>query len=232
VPVQVVYAWVIVPIDEAEYFRKKPQQSRSRAVVSAILESADQLLTRAGDPDKLSLEGIARRAGIGIGSLYDYFSNRENLLGAFLSRVTDANFVELEKQVNATNALSFDEALPLIVDATMTLYLAKPDRTRATIAAIARLGWMRPVVTERDRFAGVLAARLRVSFPELEPQQVQLTTEVLCDCVIGVIAGELWRTRTPEQHQRVRSEVVAMVKASVQRLRSTANHPPEIRGVR
>ncbi|MDP2271626.1 MAG: TetR/AcrR family transcriptional regulator [Archangium sp.] len=210
-----------MPLDESEYLRKKPQQSRSRAVVSAILEAADQLLTRVGDPEKVSLEGVARRAGIGIGSLYDYFSNREDVLGAFLSRLTDANFVELEKQVNATNAVSFDEALPLIVDATMKLYLAHPDRTRATIAAIARLGWMRPVVAERDRFAGVLAARLRVSFPELDPDKVQLTTEVLCDSVIGVVAGELWRTRTVEQHEKVRAEVVSMVKAAVQRLRST-----------
>lgn len=209
-----------MPLDESEYLRKKPQQSRSRAVVSAILEAADQLLTRVGDPEKVSLEGVARRAGIGIGSLYDYFSNREDVLGAFLSRLTDANFVELEKQVNATSALSFDEALPLIVDATMKLYLEHPARTRATIAAIARLGWMRPVVTERDRFAGVLAARLRVSFPELDPQKVQLTTEVVCDSVIGVVAGELWRTRTDEQHERVRAEVVSMVRAAVQRLRS------------
>jgi len=210
-----------VPTDESDYFRKKPQQSRSRAVVSAILEAADQLLTRAGDPEKVSLQGIAQRAGVGIGSLYDYFSNRENVLGAFLSRLTDANFVELEKEVNATSALPFDEALPLIVEATMKLYLAQPDRTRATIAAIARLGWMGPVVTERDRFAAVLTKRLCTSFPELAPEKVQLTTEVLCDSVIGVIAGELWRTRSPEQHEKVRAEVVLMVKDAVRRLRST-----------
>lgn len=208
-----------MPTDETEYFRKKPQQSRSRAVVSAILEAADQLLTRAGDPEKVSLQGIAQRAGVGIGSLYDYFSNRENVLGAFLSRLTDANFVELEKQVNATNSLPFDEALPLIVEATMKLYLAQPDRTRATIAAIARLGWMGPVVTERDRFAGVLTQRLCASYPELDPNEVQLTTEVLCDSVIGVVAGELWRTRSPAQHEKVRSEVVLMVKDAVRRLR-------------
>ncbi len=207
-----------MPTDESEYFRKKPQQSRSRAVVSAILEAADQLLTRAGDPEKVSLQGIAQRAGVGIGSLYDYFSNRENVLGAFLSRLTDANFVELEKEVNATSSLPFDEALPLIVEATMKLYLAQPDRTRA---AIARLGWMGPVVTERDRFAAVLTKRLCTSFPELAPEKVQLTTEVLCDSVIGVIAGELWRTRSPEQHEKVRAEVVLMVKDAVRRLRST-----------
>lgn len=207
-------------VDETEYLRKKPQQSRSRAVVSAILEAADQLLTRAGDPEKVSLQGIASRAGVGIGSLYDYFSNRENVLGAFLARITDANFARLEADVAATRELPFEQALPLIVDATMKMYLEQPERTRATIAAIARLGWMKPVVVERDRFAAVLTQRLVHSYPELDVNRAQLTVEVLCDSVIGVVAGELWRTRTPEESARVRREVSALVMDTVKRLRT------------
>ena len=69
--------------------------------------------------------------GVGIGSLYDYFANREGLLGAFLSRVTEKNFEALEREVMGTRSMKFDEALPLIVDAVLRTYLEKPARTRA-----------------------------------------------------------------------------------------------------
>ncbi|MGV3621818.1 MAG: TetR/AcrR family transcriptional regulator [Archangium sp.] len=204
--------------DESEFLRKKPQQSRSRSVVNAIIEAADQLLERTGDPNKVSLQGIAQRAGVGIGSLYDYFANREGLLGAFLARLTDANFAALEKEVMGTQSMSFDQALPLIIDATLRTYLDKPDRTRAIIQAIARLGWMKPVIVERDRFAGVLTRRIQAEHPKLELAKVQLASEVLCDAVMGVVISELWRERDGEGSARVREEVVTLVRGRVDAL--------------
>ncbi len=204
--------------DESEFLRKKPQQSRSRSVVNAIIEAADQLLERTGDPQKVSLQGIAQRAGVGIGSLYDYFANREGLLSAFLARLTDANFAALEKEVVGTQSMSFDRALPLIVDATLRMYLEKPDRTRATITTIARLGWMKPVVAERDRFAGVLTKRLSAEYPKLPLERVTLASEVMCDAVMGVVVSELWRDRDAEASARVREEVVAVVRNHVAEL--------------
>lgn len=201
--------------DENEFLRKQPKQSRSRSVVNAIIEAADQLLERTGDPQKVSLQGIAQRAGVGIGSLYDYFANREGLLGAFLARVTEQNFAALEKEVSGTEQLTFDEALPLIVDATLRTYLEKPERTRATISTIFRLGWIKPTVVERDRFAAVLSARLLKSYPRLDPAKAQLTAELLCDCVMGVVMAELWRERTPERSARVREELVALVRERI-----------------
>lgn len=201
--------------DESDFLRKKPQQSRSRSVVNAIIEAADQLLERTGDPNKVSLQGIAQRAGVGIGSLYDYFANREGLLGAFLARLTDANFAALEKEVVGTQSMPFDQALPAIVDATLRTYLEKPDRTRAIIQAIARLGWMKPVIEERDRFAAVLTRRLHAEHPDVELAKVQLMAEVMCDAVMGVVTSELWRERDAQRSIDVREEVVTLVRTRV-----------------
>lgn len=204
--------------DESDFLRKKPQQSRSRQVVDSILQAADEFLARSENPDALSLQGIARRAGVGIGSLYDYFANREGLLGAFLARLSQTNFEELERQVAGTRGLSFDEALPHIVDATLKTYLERPQRTRGAVLAIARLGLMTPVVRERDRFAGVLAERMRAEHPELSVEKSQLVSEVLCDCVIGVVLGELWRERDARGAAAVRDEVVAIVRQRIDAL--------------
>ncbi len=207
--------------DDSEFFRKKPQQSRSRSVVNALFEAADQLLERSGDPKQVSLQGIAQRAGVGIGSLYDYFANREGLLGAFLSRLTEKNFEELERQVLGTRTMKFDEALPLILDSVLRTYLDKPARTRAVIHAIAMTGWVKPVVAERDRFALLLAQRLHIEHPEIDFEALKLTSEVLCDAVMGVVQAELWREpSSSERTERVRNELVELARLRIAKLLS------------
>lgn len=209
-----------MPIDDEAFFRKRPQQSRSRSVVNAILEAADELLSSSGDPERLSLQGIARRAGVGIGSLYDYFPNREKLLGAFLSKLTEHNYKAIEAQLDSMRDEPFDEALPKFVDATMTLYLSHPRRTRAAVLALARLGLVSPAATDRDRVAALIARRVCETFPGVEYERARLSLEVICDSVIGVIVGELWRTRTPEQQATVRAEVTSLVREGIARLRT------------
>lgn len=201
--------------DDADFFRKKPTQSRSRSVVNAIISATDQLLERSGDPTQLSLEGIARRAGVGIGSLYDYFANREGLLGALVARITEANFEALSREVAQTEGMPFDQALPVILEKTMDTYLSSPVRTRGIAAAIFRLGWLKPVVRERDRFAELLARRLLAEHPHLDAAQVRLTAEVLCDCAMGVVVTELWRERTPAQLAAAKAELLTVVRRHV-----------------
>ncbi len=201
--------------DPTEFFRKQPQQSRSRALVNAILGAAEEFVSRGEDPDAVSLQGIARRAGVGIGSLYDYFSSRDGVLGALLSRITDDNFERLEREVSAHGPLPFDQLVPRMVDATMRLYLDNPKRTRTIVLTIVRLGWMKRVVAERDRFAAVLAKRLRESHPEVDPRRAQSAAEVLCDALMGVVLAELWRERTADERARIAAEVHALVASTL-----------------
>lgn len=58
--------------------RKQPQQRRSRATVDKILAAAAQVLAEEGDG--ATTDRIAARAGVSIGSLYQYFPNKDALL--------------------------------------------------------------------------------------------------------------------------------------------------------
>jgi AcrR family transcriptional regulator len=65
--------------------RKLPQQGRSRETVDALLEATAQLLVRDGY-DKASTNKIALKAGVSIGSLYQYFPSKEALVSELLER--------------------------------------------------------------------------------------------------------------------------------------------------
>ena len=64
--------------DRSMYFmRKTPSQSRSMATVNAILAAAAQVLIEVGYGNA-NTNKIAERAGVGIGSLYEYFPGKES----------------------------------------------------------------------------------------------------------------------------------------------------------
>lgn len=65
--------------------RKIPRQGRSRATVDAILDACAEGLTSKGY-EPLTTNAISERAGVSIGTLYEYFPNRESIAAALAGR--------------------------------------------------------------------------------------------------------------------------------------------------
>ncbi len=59
--------------------RKQPQQARSEELVSAILEAAVQVLAKEGF-HRFTTARVADKAGVSVGSLYQYFPNKASIL--------------------------------------------------------------------------------------------------------------------------------------------------------
>ena len=68
--------------------RKSPVQARSAATVDAILEATIQVLLSVGK-ERLTTTRVALRAGVSVGTLYQYFPNKRALLQAALKRHLD-----------------------------------------------------------------------------------------------------------------------------------------------
>jgi AcrR family transcriptional regulator len=65
--------------------RKRPRQRRSEATVDAILEAAARILESDG-LDALTTNAVADRAGVSVGSLYQYFPGKTALLAELIRR--------------------------------------------------------------------------------------------------------------------------------------------------
>src|SRR5580692_5674813 len=77
--------------------RKSPVQARSAASVDAILEGTVQVLREVGK-ERLTTTRVASRAGVSVGTLYQYFPNKSALLQAALKR----HLAEMADTVEAT----------------------------------------------------------------------------------------------------------------------------------
>jgi AcrR family transcriptional regulator len=59
--------------------RRRPKQARSADLVSAVLEAAVQVLVKEGGK-RFTTARVAERAGVSVGSLYQYFPNKASIL--------------------------------------------------------------------------------------------------------------------------------------------------------
>ena len=69
--------------------RRNPKQARSQATVDAILEATFHILETEGQA-KLTTNLTSERAGVSIGTLYQYFSDRDAILAAMGQRQAEA----------------------------------------------------------------------------------------------------------------------------------------------
>lgn len=132
--------------------RKAPRQSRSAATVSAILEAAAHILDQRG-LEGYNTNAVAARAGVSIGSLYQYFPGKDALTVTLIRRDHEALLAALAAAVERTRGAGLAEGLAALARVAVDHQLDRPrlarlldveeDRlpisrdSRATIAAIA-----------------------------------------------------------------------------------------------
>ena len=102
--------------------RKQPKQSRSKDLVDAILTAASRVLTQSGYED-VSTKRVSEVAGVSVGSLYQYFPNRESLVAGVIERLVDRNVRKLEARLDAAQGLSPEQAIEMIVSFLVNLFL-------------------------------------------------------------------------------------------------------------
>ena len=106
--------------------RKAPRQQRSAQTVAAIVEAAAQVLESDGR-DGFNTNAVAMRAGVSVGSLYQYFRSKDALIVALLRREED-RFVD--DCARAAGATSGREALVVFIEAGVRQQLARPRLAR------------------------------------------------------------------------------------------------------
>ena len=111
--------------------RKWPVQARSAASVDAILQATVQVLLLVGK-DRLTTTRVASRAGVSVGTLYQYFPNKSALLQAVLQKHLDG-VAEAVEEVCRTHP---GKPLPQMATALVSAFLDAKMRDVETSVAL------------------------------------------------------------------------------------------------
>jgi AcrR family transcriptional regulator len=107
--------------------RKIPQQSRAEYTVAAILEAAAGILETRG-MEGLNTNLVAQRAGVSVGSLYQYFPNKDALIVALCLREKTAFYAEAEDALSQPTGRT---ALQYLISVSVRQQLRRPALARA-----------------------------------------------------------------------------------------------------
>jgi AcrR family transcriptional regulator len=88
--------------------RKQPVQARFETTVLAIHEASIQVLLSIGYR-KLTTTRVAERAGVSVGTLYQYFPNRQALIRAVLERYLMEMSASIQADCQTLRGRSLDE---------------------------------------------------------------------------------------------------------------------------
>jgi AcrR family transcriptional regulator len=162
--------------------RKLPQQDRSRITVEAILEATARILTEEGY-EKANTNRIAERAGISIGSLYQYFPNKESLMAALMEQHANeiAGLVESKLQYLSNGPLEI--VIPKLVRAVIAAHAIDPRLHQVLNEEIPRSARLQQMQTADERIDRLIRAYLeRWSDDRLErlhPHNLDMTVFIL-----------------------------------------------------
>lgn len=160
--------------------RRAPVQRRSAERLGRILDAAAELLDEAGY-EELSTRTVAIRAGVPIGSVYRFFSNKRDMADALARRNLDEYVRRVSTRLAATRGAGWRPAIALLVDE----YAAM----KRTVPGFALVDFGIPVPGARGAANHLVAERLHVLISRhlsLDPDDQRLALTF----VVGVEAAD------------------------------------------
>ena len=118
--------------------RKQPSQRRSRETVGIILEAAARILEKDGLAG-FNTNAVAERAGVSIGSIYQYFPNKDALILALIAKFEHELLETVREAAKVARGRGLPAALNLFVRALLEAHGRRAELNRLLEAEEERL---------------------------------------------------------------------------------------------
>ncbi|MFH1844565.1 MAG: TetR/AcrR family transcriptional regulator [bacterium] len=192
--------------------RKHPRQDRARETVTAIVQAGAELIVELGYAGATTNK-IAKRAGVSIGSLYQYFPNKDAIFLALFQQHQAA-----VRQIIANCQTQFDdpgiplaETLRALFSNLVELHEINPRLNQALVQELPQPEQMEiKCQAENQAYIEQLEATLRRR-PDVNRQNLEIAAHLLVRTT-GAIARWLGHEAPPELDKReIIDETVAML---------------------
>ena len=105
--------------------RKRPSQDRAKSTVDALVLATGRVLADVGYA-KASTNRIARVAGVSVGSLYQYFPNKEALVGELIDRHQDEMMLVFMTRLTELRDAPLADAVRGVISALIEAHCVDP----------------------------------------------------------------------------------------------------------
>lgn len=192
--------------------RKRPRQSRSQATVTAILDATARILVERGFA-AASTNAVAERAGVSVGSLYQYFPNKDALVSALQARHGEQMMAVIQRALTKAMDATVADALAGLIQATVEAHGVDADLHRVLEEQLGSMAVdaLRNEYTDvmEDRIVALLARhRDEITAPDLK-----LAAFMLMHAAHGLIHAVVRQRPKGVSLKNATQEIVAMMTA-------------------
>lgn len=175
-------------LQQAEFARKTPKQARAQHTVEVILRAAAHIL-KAESYAGFTTNAVAKKAGVSIGSLYQYFDSKEALVAALAEAHAKEGYALLLESVRlaAEQPRSIEETVRHYIGAMVRLHEDDPALHRVLMELVPGIrGSVQLMQQVSNQSAALVRAWLEAHRGELRPLDVEVATYVLVTSVEAV----------------------------------------------
>lgn len=195
--------------------RNKPKQQRAKLTVEAILEATQELMKEVGF-EQISTNKIAKKAGVSIGSIYQFFPNKEAIYQAVEERMIDT----MSKDATEIMAKHGDSTAVELAEVLLEVIFARANEYPDLIPLVSRL-MMNPngssaLVRLQENI--IIAGRqlLLRNKRHIEFEDAHTTSYMLCNLCVLLLCQFFAQPQSYVTQAQFKEELLTIISARMQ----------------
>jgi AcrR family transcriptional regulator len=189
--------------------RKQPVQARSAASVDAILEATIQVLLSVGK-ERLTTTKVASRAGVSVGTLYQYFPNKSALLQGALIRHLDEVTGAMERVCREQRGKTLKEMATALINAFLEAKMRDAKTSVALYSVSSDVDGVK-IAQERGLHTNKAVVGMLATACDTLTKDPQLVASMLQSAMAGVSRRLLESVAPEKQFEALRQELIFFV---------------------
>jgi AcrR family transcriptional regulator len=199
--------------------RKTPIQTRAAVTVGAISEATIQVLLKQG-VNRLPTTRVAERAGVSVGTLYQYYPNKQSLLFAVLADHLDKVAAAVEAACEQARHQPLADMVRAVVEAFVDVKMERLDVSLALYQYAADVGGPALVKRLGQRSRKALEAMLQTASDIASPPD-KFAIEMMFAAMAGATRYVLEAGASPAMVRGLRQHLVVLCQSYMR-----AQHDP------
>jgi AcrR family transcriptional regulator len=200
--------------------RKTPIQARSTVTVEAIAEAAIQVLLSHGI-ERLTTTRVAERAGVSVGTLYQYYPNKQALLFAVLEAHLEKVAAALSQACEESHGLPLEAMVKHVIEAFVDAKMERTDISMALYKIAAELSGVTLVKSVGERSNRAIETMLETA-PGAQFEDLKFTASMMMAAMAGTTRTVLESGATPAMVRRLREHLVLLCQSYLQSCNTSA----------
>ena len=196
--------------------RRDPKQRRSQETIEAIFEATARIL-ESTEPRELTTITIAKLSGYGVGTIYDYFPNKEAILVAMARRELEKTFQSVQKALTTDKPDDAETITRLALRALVRGFGGRLKLRRVLLETMISEGHSVELAAPVERIAQQLIGNEIGNAGDpvrrLRPESLYVLTRG----IVGVIRASVMEGNTKFSQQTLENELTELAMAYIQR---------------